>query len=96
MGCCGKTTTKVNAKAKHIAVGHINLAGGKKYEFTDDRIRACQECNDNYWIGRRLFCLFRLHRFGRALWPDPDAFVPTLAAVEKNECFLGNWNRNSD
>ena len=41
MGCCGKTIEKV----KNIAVGYANLARGVKYEFTDDRIRACWKCD---------------------------------------------------
>lgn len=87
MGCCRKTAKE----AKHPTGGHANLAGGKKYEFTDDRIRACQKCDENFWIGRRLFCLLRLHRFGSTLWADPNAFVPAFAADEKNECWKGNW-----
>lgn len=87
MGCCGKTVKT----AKHIAIGYANLVVGKKYEFTDGRIRACRKCDDNFWIGRNLFCLLRLRRFGRTLWADPNAFVPTFAADKKNECLKDRW-----
>jgi len=85
MGCCGK------AVVKHNTIGYTNLVRGKKYEFTDDRVRACQKCSDSFWIGRRLFCLLRLRRFGRTLWPDPNAYVPALAADKKNECLKDEW-----
>jgi hypothetical protein len=39
MGCCGKTIRTV----VNIAQGFTNLARGIKYEFTDDRVRACQQ-----------------------------------------------------
>ena len=87
MTCCGKTIRK----AKSISAGYANLARGRKYEFTDDRIRACQKCNRNYWIGRRLFCGIRQHRFGNAFWPDPFAFVPGFARIEAEKCPLGKW-----
>lgn len=89
MACCGKTIRKV----KQIATGYGNLVRGKKYEFTDDRIRACQKCNKNYWISRRLFCAIRLRRFGSTFWPDPFAFVPGFARIENEECFLGKWEK---
>lgn len=87
MGCCGKKVVQVG----NGIFGDTNLARGKKYEFADDRIRKCQKCNDNFWIGKRLFCLLRLRRFGRTLWPDPNAYVPALAAKKENECLRGNW-----
>jgi len=49
MGCCGKTKS-VLKKGKHIAIGYTNLARGKKYEFTDSRVRLCQLCDDNTWL----------------------------------------------
>jgi len=85
MGCCGK------AVVKHTTIGHTNLARDRKYEFADDRIRACQKCIKNFWVGRRLFCQFRVRRSGRILWPDPNAYVPALAADEKNECLKNKW-----
>ena len=87
MGCCGKAIQT----AKGIVVGHTNLARGKKYEFTDRRIRICQKCPDNYWIGRRLFCQVRLRRFGSNVWPDPWAYVPGFARKEAEKCPLGRW-----
>lgn len=47
---------RIKRKAKNIATGLINLATGVKYEFTDGRIRICQKCKDNYWIGKTLWC----------------------------------------
>ena len=46
MTCCGKTIRKVGS----IAVGYANLARGKKYEFTDDRIRSCHNCDEQTWM----------------------------------------------
>ncbi|MCK4959193.1 MAG: hypothetical protein KAT00_07325 [Planctomycetes bacterium] len=46
MGCCGG---KVKT-AKNIATGFVNLSRGKKYEFTDDRIRECHKCDDCTWL----------------------------------------------
>lgn len=46
MGCCGGTTKKVG----QIVTGYVNLFRGKKYEFTDDRVRACQKCEDSTWL----------------------------------------------
>jgi len=90
MACCGKAK-KVLQKGKNIAVGYVNLARGKKYEFTDSRIRACHKCNWSYWIGRQVFCRFRLRRFGATLWADPFAYIPGFARIETEKCFLGNW-----
>jgi len=105
MTCCGKAIRtpplrgagrKAIAdsilKGKNIATDYINLARGKKYEFTDGRVRICQTCDKNYWIGRALFCLFRLRRFGKTLWADPQAYVPGFARKEEEECYLGRWN----
>jgi len=87
MACCGETIRK----AKNIAIGYAKLPTGRKYEFTDDRIRVCQKCEKNYWIGRRLFCAIRQRRFGAVSWPDPYAFVPGFARVEAEKCPLEKW-----
>ena len=50
MSCCGKAKAVVG-KGVNIAVGYINLATGKKYEFTDDRIRICWGCEMQTWMG---------------------------------------------
>ena len=47
MTCCGKS--KLN-KAKNIAKGFTALAVGRKYEFTDGRIRICRGCDMNTWM----------------------------------------------
>jgi len=49
MSCCGKTKA-VLRKGKNIAVGYTNLARGKKYEFTDGRIRKCHKCDEQTWM----------------------------------------------
>ena len=46
MGCCGKKIRK----AKNIVKGNLALAIGKKYEYTDSRIRKCQKCKWNTWL----------------------------------------------
>ncbi len=46
MGCCGKTIEKV----KNIAIGYSNLVADIKFEFTDDRVRTCQKCDENTWL----------------------------------------------
>jgi len=42
MGCCGKI--------KNIAIGYVNQIRGIKYEFTDRRVRTCQQCDYNTWM----------------------------------------------
>jgi len=46
MPCCGKKIQKL----KNIAIGFANLAAGKKYEFTDARIRTCRACDESTWL----------------------------------------------
>ena len=50
MGCCGGTTKKTVRQIKDIVTGYANLARNKKYEFTDDRVRDCQECDEQTWL----------------------------------------------
>lgn len=75
MGCCGKTTKAV----KQIVKGYTALALGKKYEFTDGRVRKCQKCTWNYWLGRTLWCSIC------------KCFVPAKARVEDEKCPKGFW-----
>ncbi len=75
MSCCGKTIKKV----KNIAIGYSNLVADIKFEFTDDRIRACQQCDKNYWIGKSLWCSIC------------KCFIPAKARVEDEKCPLGKW-----
>ena len=49
MGCCDKTKA-VLQKSRNIAIGYTNLARGVKYEFTDSRVRICQNCIWNTWM----------------------------------------------
>lgn len=87
MPCSKKTITK----AKRKVTGYTNLTQNKKYEFTDGRVRKCQQCGWNFWIKKRLFCKLRLRRFGATLWPDPLAFVPNIAKKEGEKCLMGLW-----
>ena len=78
MTCCGKAKS-VLKKGKHIVKGFTALATGKKYEFTDGRIRICQKCEFNYWIKRTLWCSIC------------KCFVPAKARVKDAECPKGLW-----
>jgi hypothetical protein len=71
MGCCGK--------AKQIVEGYSNLARGVKYEFTDSRVRTCQNCERNYWIAKTLWCSIC------------KCFIPAKARVADAKCPEGKW-----
>jgi hypothetical protein len=76
MACCGK--------AKNIVHGFSTLVVDKikradKYEFTDSRVRECQVCKDNNWIGKRLMC------------KHCGCFIPAKARVPDEKCPLGKW-----
>jgi hypothetical protein len=71
VGCCGK--------AKNIVKGYYRYARGKKYEFTDKRIRICRDCEKNYWIGKTLWCSIC------------KCYIPAKARVEEEDCKLGLW-----
>jgi len=78
MGCCDKTR-RFGTKIAHIVQGNARWALGIKYEFTDDRVRICQRCEDNYWIGRSLWCsICKCH-------------VPAKARIKEENCPLGKW-----
>jgi len=76
MTCCGKA--KLNT-AKNITKGFTALALGKKYEFTDGRIRVCRKCDKNYWVGKAIFCSIC------------KCFIPAKARVESEKCPLNKW-----
>ena len=76
MACCGKNIVQ---KGVNIAKGFTALAVGIKYEFTDARVRACQQCEENYWLGRKLFC------------GECKCFVPAKARVKDELCPLDKW-----
>jgi len=78
VGCCGKAKTVIK-KGKNIAIGYTNLVRGKKYEFTDGRVRTCQQCDQNYWIKRTLWCSIC------------KCFIPAKARVEDEHCPMGKW-----
>ena len=78
MKCC-KKAKQAAVTLTHIAQGYSRLVRVKKYEFTDDRIRVCRKCDQNYWIGRALFCSIC------------KCFVPAKARVEGAKCPLGKW-----
>lgn len=48
MSCCGETIKQV----ADIGIGYFNLAVGKKYEFSDGRIRICHKCLESTWMSR--------------------------------------------
>lgn len=79
MRCCNKAK-QVGRKAVNIAKGYTALAIGKKYDFTDDRVRVCQKCKRGYWIGRALFCSLC------------KCFVPAKARAQGEKCPLGKWD----
>lgn len=84
MGCCGKPKQLVSSGAKktrQIATGYSNLVRGKKYEFTDGRVRICQGCKSKYWLGKKLFCSIC------------KCFVPAKARVKESTCPLGKWEK---
>jgi len=83
MPCCGKAKS-VLKKGKAIVNGYSALAVGIKYEFTDDRIRACQKCEKNYWIRRTLWCSIC------------KCFIPAKARVESEYCPLGKWKNGKE
>lgn len=78
MGCCGK--------ARNIVKGFAALATGKKYEFTDDRVRICQECDRNKWWFGLLFC-----RECKCFVPAKARVPPGEAEAEDEKCPLDKW-----
>lgn len=81
MGCCGKKAKQIFDKGKNIAVGYTNYTRGKKFEFTDSRIRICQKCEKNYWIKKTLWCSIC------------KCFIPAKTRVEKEKCPLDKWEK---
>jgi len=90
MGCCGDTKAGTR-QARYIPAGHNRRLRSKPFEFRAGRIRKCRGCDKSYWIGRSLFCIMRLRRVGRSMWPDPLAYVPGFAGVETEKCMLDKW-----
>jgi len=43
-------SSEIVRKVNNIVSGNLNLLIGKKYEFTDDRIRTCQKCEFGTWL----------------------------------------------
>ncbi len=84
MGCCGKTKRRIRSgvkKTKQIAEGFANLARGKRFEFTNERISTCRKCEFNYWIKQSLWCSIC------------KCFIPAKARVEENTCPKNYWRR---
>ena len=80
MSCCGKAK-KILKKGKNIVKGNVALARGIKYEFTDGRVRICQKCDYNYWIGKTLWCSIC------------KCLVPAKARVEDEKCPKDKWSK---
>jgi hypothetical protein len=49
MACCQKTISKL-VEAEQIVRGNIFALTGVKFEWTDDRIRACWSCDEQTWL----------------------------------------------
>ncbi len=84
MSCCGgakRNVKNVIRTGKNIVVGYTNYIRKKKYEFTDGRIRVCQKCEKNYWIGKSLWCSMC------------KCFIPAKARVKENTCPLEKWTK---
>ena len=76
MTCCGKI--------KNITKGYTKLVTDtvgltEKYEFTDERVRMCQNCDKNYWIKKTLWCSIC------------KCFISAKTRVRGEECPLGKW-----
>ena len=78
MSCCGRGK-KITNKGKNIIKGFTALATGKKYEFTDSRIKICRNCKDNYWIGKTLWCSIC------------KCNIPAKSRVESEGCPKNKW-----
>lgn len=78
MACCGKSK-QVIGRVRQIAQGYSRYVSKKKCPYTDDRIRVCQTCAENYWIGKSLWC--RMCK----------CFVPAAARSDDKDCPLGKW-----
>ena len=77
MGCCGGA----KKKAVNIAKGYVALARKKKFEFTDDRVRTCQDCDYRKWLGKTLWCKIC------------KCYVPAKARVEDEKCPKDFWSK---
>jgi len=71
MSCCGKIT--------QIVQGYAAVVTGKEYEFSAGRIRCCQTCDKNYWIGKQLWCSIC------------KCWIPAAARATDKECPLDRW-----
>jgi hypothetical protein len=80
MGCCDKLMTMAK-KPINIAKGVTAVAVGKRYEFTDTRIRICHKCDKVKWIGRQIFCSIC------------KCWIPAKARVEDEKCPEGRWSK---
>lgn len=82
MGCCSGTKNILRV-AGEVVTGYTNLAIGKKYKFTDRRIRICQQCEPpegyHYWVGRTLWCSIC------------KCLVVAAARVKRKKCPKGKW-----
>jgi len=77
MGCCGKIV-KITG---HVIEGYGNFVRGKRFEFTNERIKTCQKCEFNYWVKRTLWCSIC------------KCYIPAKARVEENTCPKKKWRK---
>lgn len=85
MGCCGKAKKGI-LKVKNIVHGLGSHAVEKitniqiaKCKSTAARVRICQKCEHNKWIGKTLWCSIC------------NCFVPGKARVESEVCPKDLW-----
>lgn len=84
MGCCDKIK-HLSTKASNIVQGHVREVLKIKYEFTDDRITICRNCEPGrFWIGKTLWCKICKCR------------IPAKARVESEKCPLGKWSKETN
>jgi len=81
MACCGKNTVQTG---KNIVKGFSALAVGKKYEFTDGRLRVCRTCDKGY---------FKKQKYLRLFCSECNCFIPAKARAKDAECPLDKWRQ---
>ena len=96
MTCCGKAKNIVHGFA---TLGRDAVVGENKYEFTDDRIRECQECDSGTWLTWKEYAKFVIGKLpkrenakGRKLFcMECKCFAPAAARSPSKKCKLDKW-----
>jgi len=79
MPCCGKNIVQTGI---NIVKGFSALAVGKKYEFTDARLRLCRNCEKGSLKKSRIWRLF---------CSECKCFIAAAARAKDKQCPLGKW-----